>query len=168
VKIEKVFVHCSASRWGNSLVIDEWHKARGFDKIGYHFVISNGLYQGNQKTRFSFANGSIEAGRSVDSIGAHTVGFNQNSLGICLIGDKVFTKEQIETLYNMIVALKNQLGTFTFSNVHGHYEAGLLNPKFAVQKTCPNMPMDKFRLVLENKLSIDDFLIAQVAYAKNL
>lgn len=168
MKIEKIFVHCSASTWGNALVIADWHKQRGFDTIGYHFVISNGLYQGNQKVRYAFADGAVESGRSVDSTGAHTLGFNQNTLGICLIGDKDFTRPQLVSLYNVIMELKNRLGTFSTDDVYGHYEAGALNPKYAVQKTCPNMPMDKFRLVLNNKLSVDDFLTAQKAFAKTL
>jgi hypothetical protein len=126
------------------------------------------LYQGKQKNRFDFANGSIEAGRSIDSPGAHTLGFNQNSIGICLVGDKYFTREQVVSLYNIVMGIKNMTGTFSLDAVYGHYEAGMLNTKYAVQKTCPNMPMDKFRLVLNNKLSIDDFLTAQKEYAKNL
>ena len=52
--------------------LNEWHKARGFSCIGYHYVI--------------YEDGSIHTGRPVREIGAHTSGQNANSIGICYIG----------------------------------------------------------------------------------
>ena len=41
--VEKIIVHCSATREGddsvNVEVIDRWHKARGWRGCGYHFVV---------------------------------------------------------------------------------------------------------------------------------
>ena len=39
---DRITIHCSDSEWGNADVIDEWHKKRGWDGIGYHYVILNG------------------------------------------------------------------------------------------------------------------------------
>jgi len=41
MKNKKVIIHCSDSSFGNAVLIDKWHRQRGFDNIGYHFVILN-------------------------------------------------------------------------------------------------------------------------------
>tara|TARA_R110000744_G_scaffold203446_3_gene322337 strand:+ start:41607 stop:42032 length:426 start_codon:yes stop_codon:yes gene_type:complete len=74
-KINKLIVHCSATREGQEIsaaTINKWHKKRGWAGIGYHYVI--GL------------NGLIEYGRPVEKQGAHVKGFNKSSIGICYIG----------------------------------------------------------------------------------
>ena len=95
--------------------IDVWHKDRGFDCIGYHFVI--------------LQDGTIELGRPLDVIGAHCKGFNSHSVGTCLIGRDEFTQEQYNSLRIIDEYLKLKY------NVHmdtmGHCE---LNK----HKTCPN------------------------------
>ncbi len=59
--INKIILHCSATRAGdnsvNTEVIDKWHKARGWSGCGYHFVV--------------LIDGTIEFGRMVEKIGAH-------------------------------------------------------------------------------------------------
>ena len=74
-KINHLVVHCSATKAGQKVTvqdIEKWHKARGYRKIGYHYVI--------------YLDGSIKAGRSEDEIGAHVQGSNANSIGICYVG----------------------------------------------------------------------------------
>jgi N-acetylmuramoyl-L-alanine amidase len=53
-------------------VITSWHRAQGWADIGYHVVIRR--------------DGGIEAGRSIDSVGAHTLGWNHRSVGVVLAG----------------------------------------------------------------------------------
>lgn len=74
-KIDEILVHCAATPEGKDFTvedIDKWHKARGFKKIGYHFVIYN--------------DGSIHRGRDIEEVGAHCTGHNSRSIGICYIG----------------------------------------------------------------------------------
>lgn len=74
-KINEILVHCTATPEGKDFTvedIDKWHKARGFKKIGYHFVIYN--------------DGSIHKGRDIEEVGAHCTGHNSRSIGICYIG----------------------------------------------------------------------------------
>jgi N-acetylmuramoyl-L-alanine amidase len=75
-KINKIIIHCSATREGqdniNAKTIDRWHKARGWNGIGYHYVI--------------LQNGTIEFGRPIEQVGAHCKGQNTGSIGICYIG----------------------------------------------------------------------------------
>ena len=56
--VKYIVVHCSATRPSQDIdvkTIDAWHKERGFDKIGYHYVIKrngnvNVVRRGHQET----------------------------------------------------------------------------------------------------------------------
>jgi len=75
-QIDKIIVHCSATREGENFDVAEirkWHvEGRGWSDIGYHFYID--LY------------GEIHKGRDIAKIGAHCKGHNRNSIGICYCG----------------------------------------------------------------------------------
>lgn len=122
-KITEIIVHCSDTPEGRddrAADIDRWHKQRGFDGIGYHYVID--LY------------GTIEAGRDIERVGAHAQGHNANSIGICYIGgaDKNMkpkdtrTEAQKQSLRLLIKFLKLK---YKDAKVFGHRD-------FA-QKACP-------------------------------
>ena len=73
--ITLIVIHCSAVRpdqTSSAKKIDEWHKDRGFNGIGYHYVIRR--------------NGEIEPGRPEGQIGAHCVNHNAHSIGVCYEG----------------------------------------------------------------------------------
>lgn len=74
-KIDTIIIHCSATKEGQHFTvadIDKWHKARGFNGVGYHYVI--------------LLDGTIEPGRQEHLAGAHTQGHNATSIGICYVG----------------------------------------------------------------------------------
>lgn len=74
-KIDAIVIHCSATRASLPVTvndIDGWHRARGFKKIGYHYVI--------------YRDGSVHPGRPVEEVGAHAEGHNATSIGICYVG----------------------------------------------------------------------------------
>lgn len=74
-KITKIIVHCADTPEGRddkAADIRRWHKARGFNDIGYHYVVD--------------LDGTIEPGRDVEIAGAHTTGHNADSIGVCYIG----------------------------------------------------------------------------------
>lgn len=52
--------------------VHRWHLNNGWSGIGYHFFVRK--------------DGSIYRGRPVDTVGAHCLGFNSNSIGICAEG----------------------------------------------------------------------------------
>jgi N-acetylmuramoyl-L-alanine amidase len=87
--------------------ITAWHIARGWTSIGYNWVIRR--------------NGVIEKGRDLDNdgdsfneVGAHALGFNSRSLGICLVGGRSdnnepednFTSEQMHALAYLLDAIE--------------------------------------------------------------
>lgn len=74
-KITKIIVHCADTPEGRDDKAEDirrWHKARGFNDIGYHYVVD--------------LDGTIEPGRDVEKAGAHTNGHNADSIGVCYIG----------------------------------------------------------------------------------
>ena len=74
-KITKIIVHCADTPEGRddkAADIRRWHKARGFNDIGYHYVVD--------------LDGTIEPGRDVSVAGAHCTGHNADSIGVCYIG----------------------------------------------------------------------------------
>lgn len=74
-RIDEIIIHCSDSPEGRNDKAEDirkWHKARGFNDIGYHFVID--------------LDGTIEPCRPIEQAGAHCTGHNRNSIGICYIG----------------------------------------------------------------------------------
>lgn len=74
-KITEIIVHCSATPEGRNVTIDDidrWHRQRGWEGVGYHYVIH--------------LDGSIHKGRDLEKIGAHCIGHNKQSIGICYIG----------------------------------------------------------------------------------
>ncbi len=128
-KINKIILHCSATKEGQSFTakdIDMWHKQRGWKGIGYHYVI--------------LLDGTLQIGRSESEIGAHTIGQNNNSIGICYIGGvdinekpkDTRTDQQKNALKGLISDL---LKKYPEATVHGHNEfANKACPCFNVKK----------------------------------
>lgn len=74
-KITEIIVHCAATPEGRHFTaadIDSWHRRRGFAGIGYHYVV--------------LLDGTVEPGREEERAGAHCLGRNACSIGVCYIG----------------------------------------------------------------------------------
>jgi hypothetical protein len=124
-------IHCSDSKWGNAVTIDNWHRERGFDNgrgihIGYHFVILNGWLSPTKYHKFF--NGVIESGRPLDDDGqfekdetaAATLGKN-DCVQICLIGESgAFSIAQIKNCAILLRELKSQYGTIRVTQHSDH------------------------------------------------
>ena len=123
--ITLIVVHCSAVRpeqTSSAKKINDWHRDRGFQNgIGYHYVVRR--------------DGSIELGRPLEMIGAHVVGHNRHSIGICYEGGlnsfgedaDTRTPEQKATLRKLLEELHRK---FPKALIVGHRD---LNPG----KRCP-------------------------------
>lgn len=73
--INEIIIHCSATPEGRDVSvadIRQWHLQRGFNDIGYHYVV--------------YRDGSVHIGRPLRQVGAHCLGHNAHSIGICYIG----------------------------------------------------------------------------------
>ena len=135
-----IIVHCSDSSFGNAALITTWHvlpppKGRGWNNIGYHYVILNGWLSAFRHN--GLFDGCLETGRpldddadiSSDEFGAHATGWN-NAIGICLIGlSGNFTQAQMRALKLLIRRLKAQ---FNGAKVMQHSDVDPVNrPKCA-------------------------------------
>ena len=123
-KITEIIVHCSATPEGQNFTtedIDHWHKQKGWQGIGYHYVIE--------------LDGSVHKGRNEEVIGAHCLGHNVYSIGVCYIGglDKwtkapkdTRTDAQKQALIDLLKRLKEK---YPNAIIYGHRDFS--------KKNCP-------------------------------
>jgi len=120
-EIKKLIIHCSATKPSMDIGAEDirgWHKSKGWDDIGYHYVIRR--------------NGKVEKGRDVSIAGAHAKGHNFNSIGVCLVGgidddskaDDNYNLKQYNALIQLISFLKI---TFPIDDVLGHRDLPSVN-----------------------------------------
>lgn len=98
--IKRIIIHCSATVEGEHFTVKDirrWHvEGRGWSDIGYHQVV--------------LLDGTVQPGRPIERIGAHTKGMNNDSIGVCYVGgiDKdrkpkdTRTSKQKESLISLI------------------------------------------------------------------
>lgn len=146
-KPQYIIIHCSDSHYGNVQLITEWHIARDYKTIGYHYVITNcyptrDLYE--KYIPCPASDGSVAHGRELSEEGAHAYGYNAKSIGICLIGVGTFTSKQLKSLKILVQHLQYKYGYKL--KVLGHKET---NKGKAQGKTCPNLHMNWLRDYLE-------------------
>lgn len=125
-KTNYIVVHCSATRALSKIdakAIDQIHRQdKGYLMIGYHFVIKT--------------DGTIQEGRPLDTIGAHVKGYNDCSVGVCLIGGidvhgkscNNFTEEQLRSLESLLLFLQDK---YKDAEILGHRDFK------GVSKDCP-------------------------------
>lgn len=137
-KTDTIVIHCSATRAGQDIGVEQitaWHQAKGWETIGYHFVIRR--------------DGTVEAGRLVQMIGAHVQGHNASSIGICLVGgigadgdaENNFTPDQFAQCKALLEQL---LATYPGCRIVGHRDLspdtdgdGVIEPREWI-KACPS------------------------------
>lgn len=122
--------------------IDAWHRQRGWDGIGYHFVVRR--------------NGTIELGRPLWATGAHVKGLNTRSVGICFSGHgdlEPFSGKQITAGRRLTVALCIALG-LSADRVVGHRETREIPGVTTGIKSCPGnlVSMENARVLVRCSL----------------
>jgi N-acetyl-anhydromuramyl-L-alanine amidase AmpD len=115
-----IVVHHSASPTGSAAEFDVEHRDRGWDGLGYHFVIDNG---------HGGPDGRVEVGERwrVQKWGAHTGKtpgneYNYHGIGICLVGDFTHhmpTANQLASLRRLVSYLMAKY-EIPAQNVVGH------------------------------------------------
>ena len=124
-KINEIIVHCAATPDGKNFKaadIDRWHRERKMKCIGYHYVVD--------------LDGTVEPGRPESEIGAHCLGHNQYSIGVCYVGGlaadgKTPKDTRTATQKEALLALLKKLrAKYPKASIHGHRD-------FAA-KACPS------------------------------
>ena len=130
-KTDIIVIHCTQTPadmdFGVEKVI-QWHKNRGFDTIGYHYLIKR--------------DGTLQVGRDEDVTGAHAVQVNGTSIGVALVGggtvdmgwENNFEPVQFETLKSIIIKLKDK---YNIEKIIGHYQVD-------DKKKCPSFDVPKW------------------------
>lgn len=130
-EIKEIIVHCSATFPDQRVTVADitrWHRANGWKSCGYHYVID--------------LDGTIEDGRSIEEEGAHCLGHNANSIGICYVGGLSYTGEPTDTRNEaqkaaMVSLFKELKRRFPAASIHGHNEfSKKACPCFNVQAWC--------------------------------
>lgn len=134
--ITEIIVHCTATPEGKEFTVDDvrrWHTTpvskggRGWSDIAYNYLI--GIH------------GEVWEGRNIDTVGAHTVGHNTQSIGVCYVGgmDKANKKpkdtrtlQQKASLLSLLIDLKK---LYPQARIYGHRD-------FAA-KECPSFDATK-------------------------
>ena len=129
-KINEIIVHCTATAEGKNFKeadIDRWHKAKGWNGIGYHHVVD--------------LDGTVEPGRPENEVGAHCLKHNANSIGVVYVGGLASdgktpkdtrTPQQKVALVKLLTELKRR---YPNAKIHGHRD-------FAA-KACPSFDATK-------------------------
>ena len=127
--IKKIIVHCADTPEGRddrAADIRRWHKAQGWNDIGYHYVVD--------------LDGTIEPGRPIEKAGAHCTGHNADSIGVCYIGgcDKKMQPKDTRTdaqKASLLLLLKYLVAKYPGVTIYGHRN-------FA-NKSCPSFDAKK-------------------------
>ncbi|MBR6129559.1 MAG: N-acetylmuramoyl-L-alanine amidase [Bacteroidaceae bacterium] len=144
-RITDIIIHCTATPEGQAksiAKITQEHKNRGFNTIGYHYVI--------------MLDGTIALGRDADIIGAHCSGYNAHSIGVSYVGGlenkpgvpykklkakDTRTEAQKSALRNLLMLLKK---AYPNAVIKGHRDYspdkngdGLIEPSEWI-KSCPS------------------------------
>lgn len=133
-----IVIHHSGTDKGNASEFDAQHRKRGWDELGYHFVITNGK---------GGPDGRIEVGNRwrAQKTGAHTGGtpgneYNECGIGICMVGDfrnRLPSAAQLASLRQLadyLVARYN----IPPENIIGHCDAPSANTE------CPGAALHRY------------------------
>lgn len=140
-----IIIHHSLTKDGllaDVEAIRKYHMDKGWTDVGYHYILE---YVRDSR------NARVYIGRMRQENGAHTIGFNTKSIGICVVGN--FDKKTLspkEYKYKVLVRLILRIMQgfdIPVKNVIGHRETYKLRHK-RVEKTCPG---SQFNLKLLRK-----------------
>ena len=115
-KTDIIVIHCTQTPSNMDIDVEkvtQWHKERGFDTIGYHYLIKR--------------DGTLQVGRDEDVVGAHAVAVNGTSIGVALAGggtpsmgwENNFAPVQFQTLKSILMKLKDK---YDIQKIVGHYQ----------------------------------------------
>jgi N-acetylmuramoyl-L-alanine amidase len=131
-----IVIHCSATNVNMDIGENDiriWHKAKGWEDIGYNVVIKR--------------DGTVEIGRPLDYRGGHVQGYNDVALGVCLVGGVDLSNKKAENNFttaqwaSLVVTLKFLRKIWPKAQIVGHRD--LILPG-APAKECPSFDVKQW------------------------
>jgi N-acetyl-anhydromuramyl-L-alanine amidase AmpD len=123
VAIEKkwkaIVIHHSATETGNAAMFDKEHEERGWEGVGYDFVIGNGTDSRDGQVEVTFRWRQQKTGAHCKTPNNWA---NEEAVGICLVGDfskRQPTRRQMRSLEELVEFLQKRYG-IRKSRVYGH------------------------------------------------
>lgn len=118
-----IVLHHSASRGGSAQVIDRDHQTQnGWDGIGYHFVIGNGVDMPLGRIEATFRWRQQSHGAHAGALPAQKP-FNTEGIGVCLIGN--YEQQALDSfaehrLVELCAQLIDRIPTLSVGRIIGH------------------------------------------------
>jgi len=143
-KWKYIVIHHSATDEGSSLQFDRYHQSRGWEGLGYHFVIDNGT-KGKQ-------DGQIEVSprwlKQQDGAHCSDGNMNERAIGICLVGNfniETISDKQLDALVYLTGKLRRYYA-IPLKRIMGHGQV------YGAKTDCPGkkFPWAEFKRRLEN------------------
>ncbi len=138
-----IVIHHSASRRGNAQVIDSEHlNQRGWDGIGYHFVLGNGVDMPLGRIEGTFRWRLQQHGAHAGALPQQKI-YNADGIGVCVIGN--YDNEQVDPyieqrLVELCAQLIDHTPTLSVGRIIGHKDVpGKIT-------ACPGKAIDLERL----------------------
>lgn len=118
-----VIHHSAIPAYGNAASMDQTHKGRGFDGLGYHFVIGNGTKSKDGEVEVGFRWPIQREGAHCKKSGAENW-WNEHTIGIVLIGNfsnHPPSEAQIRSLVELTVWLSREFN-IPYERIYFHRE----------------------------------------------
>jgi N-acetylmuramoyl-L-alanine amidase len=103
-----IIIHHTATDGGNLASIDRGHKRRGWEGIGYHFLINNGT----SGTRMGEVNPTYRWKQKLTGHHCSASDMNLKGVGVCLVGnfsDYTVPTRQLESVIHVVRTLQQKL-----------------------------------------------------------
>lgn len=141
---KEIIIHHSDTDSGNMALFDEEHRNRGWDGVGYDFVIGNGNGSGDGEVEVTFRWREQKTGAHCKTPNNWA---NEEAVGICLVGNFEQhrpTKRQMEALEELVEFLQRRY-RIPKRHIYGHGSTPGARPT-----ECPgrNFPMARFKAML--------------------
>lgn len=101
-KTDEIILHHAEAETASVETVNSWHLDRGWVGIGYHYYIRK--------------NGEVYRGRPEWAVGAHAVGHNDRSIGVCCEGNfmvETMSETQLVSVKALLRDITERLGALT-------------------------------------------------------
>lgn len=145
-----IIIHHSATRRDSLESIDAWHRKRGWDGIGYDFLVGNGEASPLGRIEATFRWRLQREGAHAGA-GPEQQPFNQYGIGVCLIGNFDLGPPdpwQEERLADLCAELLRHIPTLSLGRIIGHRDVP------GKETRCPGtqFDLDRIRYLVRQKL----------------